>query len=347
MENEFFEELYSYLSEEGMTDLGSEDFFNSYKNIEGEKFNELYSYLSDEGMTDLSKEDFNAKYFKLQNEPIIEKKNPDGTPIIPGGPNSPDSNSNFIAVEEDTESPIEAGGQPPSSDGGETIIEDDVISEDLEEEEVGEDFSKPLSIFDIDNDRDVKGAVQARYGETRTTEMGRLNLQGELNTAIERQFGYNGFTDFFGDMYRGWSTGATQGNAVDEFMALALKKSESVTNEEIAQFLEAQKRLEEQPESYEMQQFRRISDENGGGFTGMMIGFMDNFSFSSSSNSFRSSRFWSRCWYRSVIRYSNWAFSSYSIFYSIFVWWCVRSNRRGNRWSYYSSGRGIIFCRIF
>jgi hypothetical protein len=43
MENEFFEELYSYLADEGMTDLGSEDFFNSYKDIEGEKFNELYS----------------------------------------------------------------------------------------------------------------------------------------------------------------------------------------------------------------------------------------------------------------------------------------------------------------
>ena len=85
-------------------------------------------------------------------------------------------------------------------------------------------------------------------------------------------------------MYRGWATGATQGNAVDEFMALALKKSESVTNEEIAQFLEAQKRLEEQPESYEMQQFRRISEENGGGFSGMMVGLMNNFSIRSMMN---------------------------------------------------------------
>jgi len=274
MENELFNELFGYLKSENLTDLESDDFFEKYKDPNGDQFKELFKYLKSEELTDLSAEDFSAKYFGIDNV-IPEKKNPDGTPIIPGGPGSPDSNSSFIPVGEDTESPIEEGGQPPSSDGGETNIEDNVIPEDLEEEE---DFSKPLSIFDIDTDKDVKGATQARLGETGTREMGRLNLEGEVETAIERQFGYNGFTNFFGDLYRGYETGAAQGNAVDEFMELALNKSKNVSNLEISQFLEAQKRLEEQPESYEMQQFRRISEENGGGFMGMMSGFMQNFS---------------------------------------------------------------------
>ena len=65
-----FTELYSYLKEEGLTDLSSEEFKNKY--AAGTANNtELYSYLKDEKLTDLDAEKFNAVYF-----PALEKKNP-------------------------------------------------------------------------------------------------------------------------------------------------------------------------------------------------------------------------------------------------------------------------------
>jgi hypothetical protein len=65
-----FTELYSYLKEEGLTDLSSEEFKDKY--AAGTANNtELYSYLKDEELTDLDAEKFNAVYF-----PALEKKNP-------------------------------------------------------------------------------------------------------------------------------------------------------------------------------------------------------------------------------------------------------------------------------
>ena len=56
-----FTELYSYLKEEGLTDLSAEEFKNKY--AAGTANNtELYSYLKDEKLTDLDAEKFNAAY---------------------------------------------------------------------------------------------------------------------------------------------------------------------------------------------------------------------------------------------------------------------------------------------
>ena len=44
--------------------------------------------------------------------------------------------------------------------------------------------------------------------------------QGEEDTALERQFGKNFFTDFFGDMYRAGVQGQVQGGSLDEALSL-------------------------------------------------------------------------------------------------------------------------------
>ena len=63
-----FTELYSYLKEEGLTDLSAEEFKNKY--AAGTANNtELYSYLKDEKLTDLDSQNFNLQYF-----PGVEKK---------------------------------------------------------------------------------------------------------------------------------------------------------------------------------------------------------------------------------------------------------------------------------
>ena len=262
MENKLFEELYSYFSDEGLTDLAAEEFFNAYKDIESPQYGELYQYLFDEGMTDLSKEEFNEKYF---TEQVVEKKNLDGTPIVPGGPGSEDAPSSFTPEEEDTESPITPQETPPSSDIG----EEEIIEEEPEEETVT--YTATLG---GDGTAETEG-----QNVVRTTDVTPgLNPQGEKITAIEELFGYNGFTDFFGDMYRGVEVGAAQADAVDEYMALALSNPNNISDEDVADYLEALERLESQPESKEMEQFRKVSAANGGGFMGMMVGLMQNFS---------------------------------------------------------------------
>ena len=255
MDNEKLELLRLDLQDE--FEVGTLEEFSSYlSDLEKRKmfFEQVIQPRYDVG----SMQEFEELY-GLNQDLDIEKKNPDGTPIVPGGPGSPDAPSNIMEEEENSDSPINPGDQPPSSDGGEISIEDDVIPDNLED--------------DI-----VIGGSEAEFDFDVEISDGVRNDEGELATAMEREFGFNGFTNFFGDMYRGYQTGAAQGNAVDEFMALALKKSESVTDKEIEQFLEAQRRLESQPESYEMGEFRRISALNGGGFMGMMTGLMDNFS---------------------------------------------------------------------
>ena len=255
MDNDKLELLRLDLQDE--YEVGTLEEFSSYlSDLEKRKmfFEQVIQPRYDVG----SMQEFEELY-GLNQDLDIEKKNPDGTPIVPGGPGSPDAPSNIMEEEENSDSPINPGDQPPSSDGGEISIEDDVIPDNLED--------------DI-----VIGGSEAEFDFDVEISDGVRNDEGELATAMEREFGFNGFTNFFGDMYRGYQTGAAQGNAVDEFMALALKRSESVTDKEIQQFLEAQRRLESQPESYEMGEFRRISAENGGGFMGMMTGLMDNFS---------------------------------------------------------------------
>ena len=64
----------------------------------------------------------------------------------------------------------------------------------------------------------------------------------EKNTAVEDYFGKNFLTDFMGDMWRAWDQGTTQGSGLSE--ALALWRSNKVSDEEIQEFIDKQKELE-------------------------------------------------------------------------------------------------------
>ena len=56
----------------------------------------------------------------------------------------------------------------------------------------------------------------------RTTQLG-SQPQTEKNTAIERMFGKNEVTDFFGDLYRSGVQGINQGATVDDAISLFAK----------------------------------------------------------------------------------------------------------------------------
>jgi len=101
---------------------------------------------------------------------------------------------------------------------------------------------------------------------------------GERDTAIERIFGKNEFTDFFGDMWRSGVQGQAQGGTIDESLELLGKSriGADITSEDIQDFLIAQRQLQSVGVSDEMKDFNRIYQANGGGAWGWVKGVLAN-----------------------------------------------------------------------
>ena len=97
----------------------------------------------------------------------------------------------------------------------------------------------------------------------------------EKDTAIERVFGKNELTDLFGDIYRAGAAGQAQGGSVDEALELFAKGSD-VSDDDIQEFIAAQKRMQSMGESDEMRDFQKIYQENGGGWLGFVKGVAKN-----------------------------------------------------------------------
>ena len=74
---------------------------------------------------------------------------------------------------------------------------------------------------------------------------------GEKDTAIERWFGKNEITDFFGDIYRAGEAGQKQAGAVGDALTL-MTSGEDATDEEIQEFLLAVQEMNNAPVSDEM-----------------------------------------------------------------------------------------------
>jgi len=101
---------------------------------------------------------------------------------------------------------------------------------------------------------------------------------GEKLTAIEKipGIGKNVVTDFFGDISRAWTQGVEQAKSVDPSLDIFYEGNES-TDEEILKFIEANKNLAEADmESDEMKSFNKIYEEQGGGWTGFILGALSN-----------------------------------------------------------------------
>ena len=99
--------------------------------------------------------------------------------------------------------------------------------------------------------------------------------KGEKDTAIERTFGKNEVTDLFGDLWRAGAAGQAQGGSVGESLEL-FAKGENVTDDDIQDFIAAQKRMEESGVSDEMNDFQETYQELGGGWLGFIKGVVDN-----------------------------------------------------------------------
>ena len=100
----------------------------------------------------------------------------------------------------------------------------------------------------------------------------------EKDTAFERQFGKNEFTDFFGDLYRSASAGVAAGASVNE--AFDIYKGKEATDEEIYDFLEKSRNIEEKGQTDEMialsEKQAQLKEEGYNGVSAFFLGWWDN-----------------------------------------------------------------------
>ena len=159
---------------------------------------------------------------------------------------------------------------PVDSDGS----GDQEITESLITEQEGVGSSDYLQDQNLDfNQAEVK--PYSPIGSD--SQMENLSV-GEKSTALERTFGKNEFTDFFGDMWRAGVQGQAQGGTVDEALELMGKSRTGmdITSDDIQDFLAAQSRMQNAGVSDEMKDFNRIYAENGGGAWGWVKGVIAN-----------------------------------------------------------------------
>jgi hypothetical protein len=97
----------------------------------------------------------------------------------------------------------------------------------------------------------------------------------EKDTAIERMFGKNEVTDFFGDLYRSGVQGYAQGATVDDALNL-FAKGQDISDEDLKEYIESVRKMESFGPSEEMQDFTKIYEKNGKGLWGFLSGVAQN-----------------------------------------------------------------------
>ena len=94
---------------------------------------------------------------------------------------------------------------------------------------------------------------------------------GEKDTLLERTFGKNHVTDFFGDIYRAGVQGLAQGATVDDALKI-FYEGEDVDQEDLEDYIAAVQKMESFQPSDEMKEFDEIYRKEGGGLMGFIKG---------------------------------------------------------------------------
>ena len=97
----------------------------------------------------------------------------------------------------------------------------------------------------------------------------------EDDTFIERQFGKNWLTDFWGDLYRAGEQGFTQAKQVGEAFQV-FNKGVDADDETIKSMINARKEAQGVGMTDEMRDFQKIYDEEGKGVWGFIKGVLNN-----------------------------------------------------------------------
>ena len=99
----------------------------------------------------------------------------------------------------------------------------------------------------------------------------------EKETALERVFGKNAFTDFFSDLYRSGVQGVAQGATVDDALKI-FRSGKEVSQEDLNEYIEAVQNMQSYGPSDEMREFQQIYEKEGGGVLGFVKGLGNNLS---------------------------------------------------------------------
>ncbi len=142
-----------------------------------------------------------------------------------------------------------------------------------------EDFSSLMGVKKKD-ETEIDMVSELETGTSQPSALSRnqrLNITptAEKDTAIERAFGKNEVTDFFGDIYRAWKTGAGQGATVDDAIKVFASGS-NVSDENLQEYIDAVQNMESFAPSEEMQDFSRIYEAEGKGIKGFIKGIAKN-----------------------------------------------------------------------
>ena len=239
---EELEKLYEVLTRDGFYTKSFEEF--QAQSEDPEYQDKVYEVVSREGLFTKSKDEFVNKYFVKKKEGSL----PTGEEEV---------------MVSDTQVQMEEPGSSDVSDQ-EQQVEFAPIDEqqDIEIQQIQEvpnrTFADEISYDDISYDTEA-----VPFGE------------GEQATAIERTFGKNEFTDFFGDIYRAGVQGQAQGGTVDESLELMMKGG-SASEEDVMDFIQAYQRMQQSGPSDEMNSFNKIYQDNGGGVLGFIKGVAAN-----------------------------------------------------------------------
>ena len=98
---------------------------------------------------------------------------------------------------------------------------------------------------------------------------------GEKDTWLERTFGKNHTTDFFGDIYRAGVQGVAQGATVDDALKI-FYSGEDVDEEDLRDYISSVQNMESFQPSDEMKEFDEIYQKEGGGIMGFLKGVHKN-----------------------------------------------------------------------
>ena len=174
-----------------------------------------------------------------------------------------------ISQEEDTVSTTPVEQEEPISSESSRVVED---PGEVTQYEAGRRHRGQESVR-VEEEREREELNRRAYLEG---ERGEVTLPtGEKDTAIERTFGKNEVTDFFGDIWRAGAKGVETGNTVDEALEIMWKGKEA-SSQDIQDYLNASESLAERGESDEMRSFNKAFKDAGGGAWGFLRGMWDS-----------------------------------------------------------------------
>lgn len=144
-------------------------------------------------------------------------------------------------------------------------VDNDLTSEDYQA--FSSFYSPELSVTEINVNDEIEDVVKPIMPTVPPT--------GEKDTAIERQFGKNFVTDFFGDIYRAGAQGIAQGATVDDALKV-FEKGEDISDEDLQDYINSINEMESYGSSDEMKEFQKIYEEGGKGVLGFVKGIYSN-----------------------------------------------------------------------